>query len=154
MGVRLSGPLVGRGKELARLLPELGRPERLDEAGPDWRSEQARLFELVLGLLERLAVASPLVLVVEDLHWADRSSLELLAFLAHGLEAAPVVVVGTYRSVDAGGRTNQQIAEELFISVKTAGIHVSNILAKLGVGTRVEAAAAAHRGGLLDDPAP
>jgi len=54
----------------------------------------------------------------------------------------------------AGGRTNQQIAEELFISVKTAGIHVSNILAKLGVGNRVEAAAAAHRGGLLDDPAP
>jgi DNA-binding CsgD family transcriptional regulator len=54
----------------------------------------------------------------------------------------------------AAGRTNRQIAEELFISVKTAGIHVSNILAKLGVASRVEAATAAHRAGLVDDPAP
>jgi DNA-binding NarL/FixJ family response regulator len=41
----------------------------------------------------------------------------------------------------------------LFISVKTAGIHVSNILAKLGVASRVEAATTAHRAGLVDDPA-
>jgi DNA-binding CsgD family transcriptional regulator len=53
----------------------------------------------------------------------------------------------------AAGRTNRQIAEELFISVKTAGIHVSNILAKLGVASRVEAATTAHRAGLVDDPA-
>jgi DNA-binding CsgD family transcriptional regulator len=53
----------------------------------------------------------------------------------------------------AAGRTNRQIASALFISVKTAGIHVSNILAKLGVASRGEAAALAHRGGLVDDPA-
>jgi DNA-binding CsgD family transcriptional regulator len=53
----------------------------------------------------------------------------------------------------AAGRTNRQIAEELFISVKTAGIHVSNILAKLGVASRVEAATTAHRAGRVDDPA-
>jgi DNA-binding NarL/FixJ family response regulator len=53
----------------------------------------------------------------------------------------------------AAGRTNRQIAEELFISVKTTGIHVSNILAKLGVASRVEAATTAHRAGLVDDPA-
>ena len=46
------------------------------------------------------------------------------------------------------GRSNQQIAETLFISRKTASVHVSHILAKLGVHTRVEAAAAAHRLGL------
>jgi DNA-binding CsgD family transcriptional regulator/tetratricopeptide (TPR) repeat protein len=50
------------------------------------------------------------------------------------------------------GRTNRQIADALFISVKTVGIHVSNILAKLGVARRGEAAALAHRGGLVDDP--
>jgi len=50
------------------------------------------------------------------------------------------------------GRTNRQIANTLFISVKTVGIHVSNILAKLGVASRGEAAALAHRGGLVDDP--
>jgi DNA-binding CsgD family transcriptional regulator len=46
------------------------------------------------------------------------------------------------------GRTNRQIAAELFITPKTAGLHVSHILAKLGVTTRGEAAALAHRQGL------
>jgi ATP/maltotriose-dependent transcriptional regulator MalT len=45
----------------------------------------------------------------------------------------------------ATGRSNRQIGEHLFISAKTAGVHVSNILAKLGVSTRLEAAAWAHR---------
>ena len=45
----------------------------------------------------------------------------------------------------ADGRTNRQIAETLFISDKTASVHVSNILAKLGVANRGEAAAVAHR---------
>jgi len=52
----------------------------------------------------------------------------------------------------ADGRSNSQIAEVLFISRKTASVHVSNILAKLGVSTRVEAAALAHRRGLADAP--
>jgi DNA-binding CsgD family transcriptional regulator len=50
----------------------------------------------------------------------------------------------------AKGRTNPQIGEELFISRKTASVHVSNILSKLGVRSRGEAAAAAHRAGLID----
>jgi DNA-binding NarL/FixJ family response regulator len=50
----------------------------------------------------------------------------------------------------ADGRTNPQIAQALFISARTAGIHVSNILAKLGVASRGEAAAVAHRGGLVE----
>jgi DNA-binding NarL/FixJ family response regulator len=45
----------------------------------------------------------------------------------------------------ADGRTNRQIAEALFISYKTASVHVSNILAKLGVANRGEATAVAHR---------
>jgi DNA-binding CsgD family transcriptional regulator len=45
----------------------------------------------------------------------------------------------------AAGHTNRRIAEELFISPKTASVHVSNILAKLGVSGRGEAAAMAHR---------
>ena len=48
----------------------------------------------------------------------------------------------------AAGRTNRQIAEVLFITEKTASLHVSHILAKLGVAGRVEAAAVAHRLGL------
>ncbi len=47
------------------------------------------------------------------------------------------------------GRTNRQIAETLFISPKTATVHVSNILGKLGVRGRVEAATIAHRLGIV-----
>jgi DNA-binding NarL/FixJ family response regulator len=51
----------------------------------------------------------------------------------------------------ADGRTNRQIAERLFISDSTAGVHVSNILGKLGVAGRGEAAAIAFRLGLVAD---
>jgi class 3 adenylate cyclase/DNA-binding CsgD family transcriptional regulator/tetratricopeptide (TPR) repeat protein len=77
--------------ELARLLPALGEPDR---TGP---AEQARLFELLLGLLERLSERAPLVLVVEDLHWADQSTRDLLGFLVRNLRAG-VALVLTYRS--------------------------------------------------------
>jgi DNA-binding NarL/FixJ family response regulator len=51
------------------------------------------------------------------------------------------------------GHSNRQIAEELFISAKTASVHVTNLLAKLGVHSRLEAAAVARRLG-LDQPPP
>ena len=54
----------------------------------------------------------------------------------------------------AEGHSNSRIAERLFISPKTASVHVSRIIAKLGVTNRVEAAALAHRLGLLAEPAP
>ncbi|MYW43824.1 response regulator transcription factor, partial [Streptomyces sp. SID161] len=49
----------------------------------------------------------------------------------------------------ARGRSNRQIGEELFISGKTASVHVSNILAKLGAASRTEAVAVAYRRGLI-----
>jgi DNA-binding NarL/FixJ family response regulator len=52
----------------------------------------------------------------------------------------------------ADGRTNRQIAQELFIAEKTASVHVSNILGKLGAASRGEAAALAHRAGF--EPVP
>jgi DNA-binding NarL/FixJ family response regulator len=51
----------------------------------------------------------------------------------------------------AQGRTNSDIARQLYISAKTVSVHVSNILAKLGAGGRTEAAAIARRHGLLSD---
>src|SRR5207249_808819 len=50
----------------------------------------------------------------------------------------------------AAGRTNREIAQALFITPKTATVHVSHILAKLGVRSRVEAAAVAHRLGAVE----
>ena len=54
----------------------------------------------------------------------------------------------------AAGRTNAQIGAELYISPRTAGVHVTNILRKLGVSGRVQAATVAERAGLLETQGP
>jgi DNA-binding CsgD family transcriptional regulator len=89
--------VIGPGRaELARLVPDLGAPVPAEQ--PADQQARARLFERLLGLVERLAAERPLVLAVEDLHWADRSTLDLLAFVVANLAEAAVVVVATYRS--------------------------------------------------------
>jgi DNA-binding CsgD family transcriptional regulator/tetratricopeptide (TPR) repeat protein len=84
------GPARG---ELAWLLPELGA-----DAAPVAAASQAQLLELVLAMVGRLGRDRPLLLVVEDLHWADRSTLELVAFLVRALRGARVLLLMTYRS--------------------------------------------------------
>jgi DNA-binding CsgD family transcriptional regulator len=69
------------------------------------------------------------------------SSLDRLGLTAREQEVLALVAIG---------RTNRQIAETLFISPKTATVHVSNILGKLGVRSRVEAATIAHRLGVVE----
>ncbi|MDX6434272.1 MAG: hypothetical protein QOE54_6638 [Streptosporangiaceae bacterium] len=80
--------------ELARLVPELGTP--VVGSGP---VAPARLFELLLGVLHRLAERRPVLLIAEDLHWADQSTRDLLGFLVRNLRAG-VCTVLTYRSDD------------------------------------------------------
>ncbi len=78
--------------ELAALLPGLG------ERGPrDRRDDQARIFEALLALLDALAGEAPVLLVIEDLHWADASTRAFLRFLSAALADEPIVVVATYR---------------------------------------------------------
>jgi DNA-binding CsgD family transcriptional regulator len=86
--------------ELGRLLPALGAPRPPDPGpGGDAGTARARLFEELLGLLENLADRQPVVMVIEDVHWADRSSRELLAFLARNLRPpAAVLIVVSYRT--------------------------------------------------------
>jgi DNA-binding SARP family transcriptional activator len=81
-----------RRAELARLLPEAGR------AGLPRTSESALpLFESVAGLIEQVAARQPLVVVLEDLHWADEMSLRLLAFVSRRVPAWTALLVGTAR---------------------------------------------------------
>ncbi|MFC5748663.1 helix-turn-helix transcriptional regulator [Actinomadura rugatobispora] len=96
IGIEGVAELLPRGDTagLARLLPEFGEPET-DAASAE---ERARLFELVLILLERLAERGPVVLVIEDAHWADRSTRDLLAFLVRNADTAPLLIVTTYRT--------------------------------------------------------
>jgi ATP/maltotriose-dependent transcriptional regulator MalT len=80
---------------LARLLPELGEPD----TGGDPGEARARLFEEVLSALEYLARQSPVVLVIEDAHWADRSSRDLLTFLIGNQRVmSGLLIVVTFRS--------------------------------------------------------
>jgi ATP/maltotriose-dependent transcriptional regulator MalT len=89
---RLLGPAR---RQLARLLPELD-PE--GAAGPADGGGTAQLFEFVLGVLGRIGDERPLMLVVEDLHWADPSTLELVAMLVRALRGVRVVLVLSFRS--------------------------------------------------------
>ena len=85
----------GATRELARLLPEFGEPAGSDDAD----QARARLFEQMLILLGQLAERGPVVLIVEDAHWADRSTRDLLAFLIRNQQALDGVLIAvTYRS--------------------------------------------------------
>ena len=91
---------------LGRLLPELD-PQAVpaQEAGSDTGGIQlAQLLELVLGLLGRLSARRPLMLVFEDLHWADQSTRELVAFLVRSLRGVSVLLLVTYRSDELNRR--------------------------------------------------
>ena len=91
--------VVGHGRlELARLIPDLGpAPEGADSA-LSVGSAQGRLFELLLGALTRMAEQGPLLFVVEDLHWSDRSTRDLLGFLVRNLRDSAVMLLLSYRT--------------------------------------------------------
>ena len=94
--------LAGPGRaELARLVPDLApsaAPAATEPSAGGWA--QARLFELLLGFLGRLAARSPVVLVIEDLHWADEATRDLVAYLVHIFATSELLLVATYRSDD------------------------------------------------------
>jgi len=86
---------------LARLLPELDpNPAAPVSEGEIERSGQARLFELVRDLIERISTSMPVVLIVEDIQWADDDTRDLLAFLVRHLRSARVVTALTVRTDD------------------------------------------------------
>jgi predicted ATPase/DNA-binding CsgD family transcriptional regulator len=97
----LAGLLGPARTELGRLLPELADRD----APPSPSGGTAQLFELVLGVLGRLGHQQPLVLVVEDLHWADKSTLDLVAFLVRALQGLRVLLVLSYRTDEVDRRS-------------------------------------------------
>ena len=92
-----AGALSGSGREeLARLLPELGE----DPAEPQGtsRGSQGRLFEELLALLVEASRAAPVMFVVEDLQWSDRSTRDFLAFLVRATRREKLLLTISYRS--------------------------------------------------------
>jgi class 3 adenylate cyclase len=92
---RLGGLATGLGRllpELSDRIPGLGQP-----AWNDAQSERFRMFEAVAGFLSELRTTAPVLLVLDDLQWADQATLLLLRHLARHADLGRVVIVGTYR---------------------------------------------------------
>ncbi len=125
-----------------RLAEALAEAGRRDEAADQWR--------LAAQTADKLK-ARPLRAALDDL--ARRARIGTAE--QHGDGAVLASLTSREREVlrlIAAGRSNREIASVLFIAPKTASVHVSNILAKLGAASRTEAAAIAHREGLTSQP--
>ena len=88
--------------EVAKLMPELRRLFPDIPEPPELPPEQERhyLFNGMRDFLARVGRAQPLLLVLDDLHWADDSTLLLLQHIAQQLQEMPVLILGTYRDVE------------------------------------------------------
>ena len=151
--------VAARWDALGRPFPAAYARYRRSEAilaGRGSRAAASEALRSAATVLRRLK-AAPLLADVERL--ARLARLDLAAEADEAPTPSDATVVGpalTAREVEvlklvAAGWSNRQISDALFISPKTASVHVSNILGKLGVENRVEAAAVAHRLGLVDD---
>ena len=143
--------LEDAGLRLSAARARFNRAAALLELGGD-RTEAAQILEPAHGWAVREG-ARPLQRSIEDL--ARRARLDVAGIVAAnqgdlGLTERELEVL----RLVAEGRTNREVAEALFISPKTASVHVSNILRKIGATNRGEASAIAHRHGLGASVAP
>ena len=96
------GRLGPGGVELARLIPELS-DRALADADPEAADPETRrylMFEAVSALLDVACEPRPVLLVLDDLHWADRSTLQLLRHIVRGQTEAALLILGSYRDLE------------------------------------------------------
>ena len=99
--------LMGSGdSDIAQIVPEIREQLPGATVSPTLDPEAARfrLFESVTTFLKNAAKSEPMMLVLDDLHWADHSSLLLLEFVSREISNARVMLLGTYRDVEVGRR--------------------------------------------------
>jgi tetratricopeptide (TPR) repeat protein len=88
-----------RATELGILLPEFGpAPAQSETADPD--AQRLRFFDAVAALFGEIGAQAPLVLVFDDLHWADRPTLQLLRHLMRAPQPRRALLIGTYRDAE------------------------------------------------------
>ena len=109
--------------EVAEALPDLEPPPALEP-----EQSRFRLFDSITTFLKNAAHSQPLLLVLEDLHWAERSSLLLLEFIVRQIDTTPLLVIGTYRDVEVSRRhplsetLGNLIREQRFLRVQLPGL--------------------------------
>jgi DNA-binding NarL/FixJ family response regulator len=84
-----------RWPELTHIVPDLGA--RVRKKG---QATQLQVFRAAAAFLHELSASHPIVLLLDDLHWADSTSLDLLLYVARYLQDARILILGTYREVD------------------------------------------------------
>ena len=135
-GVRGPARALDRSRRHGAAVPAVRRgPASARRASAGRRQaagSQLRVFEETLALLTERAAAAPVLLVLEDLHWADTSTLDLVVFLAHNLDDRRVLLLATYR------------ADELVVG--RAHAPARRRRPALGLGARARARAARARG--------
>lgn len=119
--------------ELSRLLPELLelRPDLDSPSISGLDGEQTSLFTALARALSGLASLIPFLVVVEDLHWAGESTLQLLHFLARQLQSQPILLLGTTRLASAHNHTPLRQFQESLVQGKSASVlNLSRLTAK------------------------
>jgi hypothetical protein len=122
-----------------------------DPGGTATDTDRLRVFEAVGGLLDRAAVRAPVVVVLDDLHWADVSTVDLLRFLAHRSGAGAVMLVAAYRPAGrraevAGALADLAAAAELVTLTGLAPDEVADLVgAEAGEAAAARWAALVHR---------
>ncbi len=98
-GIDLAGIIGADGPTLARILPELVKHLDLPAPGApaDLESERRALFDAVMRMIGRISAVKPMLIVLDDLHWADRSTLMLLTSLAGDDPPGGLLALGLYR---------------------------------------------------------
>ncbi|MCH8229565.1 MAG: AAA family ATPase [Chloroflexi bacterium] len=100
--VAVMNALETRGAVIADIVPEIDDMLPDMQPAPEVDPTQARfrLFDSVTSFLNEVAISQPVILVIDDLHWADRSTLELLEFVARDVATRPMLLVGSYRDME------------------------------------------------------
>ena len=105
--------------ELSRLFPDLG-------PSPATVGSPVRLLEAMLTVVDHLATRQSLLIVLDDLHWADEMSVRLFSFLGRRIRRRPVLIVGSVREEDlAEARTLQLALEELDREERLVRLHLA-----------------------------
>ena len=128
---QLQAEMGSGAADIAEIISEVrDKLPGLEKPPPNLEPEQARfrLFDSITIFLKNTAQSQPLMLVLDGLHWADRSSLLLLEFLAREIQSSPLLVVGTYRDVEVSRRhplsetLGSLMREERFLRVQLSGL--------------------------------
>ncbi|MGZ6643806.1 MAG: ATP-binding protein [Solirubrobacteraceae bacterium] len=132
--------------ELARLVPELARrlPELAEPVDVDSEGQRFRMFEAAGALLANASRSWPVVLVLEDLHWADKPTALLLTHVVRSIQTERVLVIGTYRETELG----EPLASVL------ANLHRERAVERLRLGSLSRGEVATMISGWLGRPPP